>query len=78
MDTILDKFTMVEMDELNQVVPSQIHIFEIEKILDQSKESIDPLSENSKDILNKFMTVPSKPATLTDAYVQRVHKDLKK
>ena len=77
-DDILYNFGMALMDELDKYVWSWQRISKLDQIQDESKENIKEPSEINKEDLNKFFTVPVKLATLSNDYVQKVLKDLKR
>ena len=77
-DDILYNFGMALMDELDKYVWSWLRISKLDQIQDESKENIKEPSEINKEDLNKFFTVPVKLATLSNDYVQKVLKYMKR
>ena len=66
---------MTTMDELKHAFPIKLWILEVVQSQYDYKQEITQLDEVSRDVLNIFLLKPIKIGIVSDAYIQRVHKD---
>jgi hypothetical protein len=61
------------MDELNQEAPSKVRIAKVEWSQDDKKQKLSQISKINKDVLNIYLVNSVNLATMTDAYIKRMH-----
>jgi hypothetical protein len=66
------------MYKLDQTSPSELRIAEVNHNRDNSKQAIDLLQDVNKEILNEYLIKQVKLPTATDAYIKKIHIDIKK